>query len=119
MSETQNRLTPDLVVMAVETGMLDQSLPALRDVIATRLEIIERRTASQLNVGDRFFIKDCRPKYWNDLEVEFIKYDGQWLVCKIFHDYDRTMLQRRRGIGNGQIRLRTSHVGDITHQTEA
>lgn len=110
---SESKLTPDLVVMAIETGMLDDSLPALRSVIDERLVIVQRRRAASLAKGDRFYIKDCSPKKWNDVEATFDRVDGQWLVCTI-HDYDAARLKASK-----TVRLRESHVGHISHKVGA
>ncbi len=101
---SEQKLTPDLVVMAIESGMLDQSLLAIEASVAVRKEILTKRIAANLNAGDRFLIKDCRPKYWNGEEVEFIKHDGIWLVCEVLYP--------TQGMSRS-VRLRSSHVGTI------
>lgn len=98
-----NRLTPELVVMAIESGMLDNSLSAIEATLDTRKEILNRRAAASLNTGDHFLIKDCRPKYWNGEEVEFLKRDGMWLKCKVLNP---RIVERT-------VRIRESHVGTI------
>lgn len=96
----QPTLTPELIAMAVQTGMLDDSLPAFKEAINARLDIIQKRLASSLDPGDEFLVKDCLPKKWNGELVRFEKHDGIWLVCKVVHS-------------GAPVRLRTSHVGTI------
>lgn len=103
----QPTLTPELVSMAVSTGMLDGSLIALRESISARLEVLENQKRYALTPGDQFFIKDCRPKKWNGIIVTFVKNDGIWIVCTV----DPAVAQ---SIGASQtVRLRTSHVGSV------
>jgi hypothetical protein len=99
------RLTPELVSMAIEGGMLDDSLTGLREVLNTRLDLIDRRTAASLEPGDRFYVKNCKPKKWNGVIVQFQKHDGMWLVCEA-EPYGHVM------------RFRTSHVGTILRKGE-
>lgn len=94
----QNQLTPELVVMAIEAGMLDDSLQAIEATLDARKEIIQKRKAAALNKGDEFIIVNCSPKKWVGERVTFDKHDGMWLVCK----YE-----------GRNIRLRASHVGTI------
>lgn len=108
--DTQPKLTTDLVVMAIQTGMLDTGLEAIRLSVIARDELLEMRTAASLNLDDRFLIKDVRPKKWEGVEVRFTGRENSWLVCEIFHDYDRSALQQR------VVRLKNSHVGTITHK---
>ena len=96
---TDTKLTPELVAMAIETGMLDANLPALKNIIDVRIEILDKRAAASLNPGDQFRVKDCRPKKWEGELVTFRKHDGIWLECE-------------HGVGK-IIRLRPSHVGTV------
>lgn len=98
MNDTQ-KLTPELVSMAIESGILDDSLPALKEVLNARRDVLNARKAGSLNKGDQFNIKDCSPKKWNGVLVEFVKHEGIWLVCTVVADRNRT------------IRLRDCHVG--------
>lgn len=93
-------LTPELIAMAIDTGMLDAALPALRESVRKRLDIIEKRKAGELNKGDEFLIKDCSPKKWNGELVRFEEHDGMWLVCTVV-------------VTGKKLNLRTSHVGTI------
>lgn len=105
----QQKLTPELVVMAIEAGMLDDSLLAIEASLDNRKEILSKRAAGNLDTGDRFLVTNCRPKKWNGVEVEFIKHDGIWLVCKVIYP--------TAGMPS-QVRLRSSHVGPITLQSK-
>lgn len=105
MSDTP-KLTPELVSMAIENGMLDASLPALRSVLNVREEVLNKRAAGNLNPGDQFTIKDCSPKKYNGVRVEFVKHDGMWLVCRVTSQYAQHHL-------GSSIRLRASHVGTV------
>jgi hypothetical protein len=101
MNDTQQRLTPELVVMAIQGGMLDASLDALKDVVNLRREVLDVQAANALRKDDTFLIKDCSPKKWNGQQVRFTgERDGIWLVCVTTS-------------GGRQIRLRKSHVGTI------
>lgn len=102
---TDTRLTPELVAMAIEAGMLDASLPALRSVIDVRLDILEKRAAASLNPGDQFIVKDCRPKKWEGRRVMFVKHDGMWLECRLVAFSGQPL--------GDKIRLRASHVGTV------
>lgn len=96
---SQPALTPDLVSLAIEHGMLDSALPALADVIRSRQEVLDNQKRYSLTRGDRFIIKNCSPKKWNGQQVTFVENDGMWLVC--------------RSHTGSTIRLRTTHVGTI------
>ena len=108
--DTDKRLTPELIVFAIQTGLMDESLVAIKAALEARIELVEMRAAANLNLNDRFLVKDCRPKKWNGVEVRFTGREGIWLVCEVFHEYDRSALKAR------VIRLRTGHVGTVTHR---
>lgn len=110
------RLTPELVVMAIQAGMLDDSLPALQDVIRKRKEVVADHKAATLTPGTRFLVKDIRPKKYEGLTVTFVKYEGMWLVCHM-DDIDTRRINNMSPSYPTElfrtIKLRTSHVGTI------
>lgn len=125
MTEQQTpTLTPELVVMAVQAGMLDASLPALRDVIRERQSVIAVRKAYELTPGERFIVKDVRPKKWEGLTVTFVRHEGMWLVVHL----DEADARRIHNIGMHltgaalrpflELKLRHSHVGTIMPKVE-
>lgn len=100
MNDATPTLTPELIGMAIQTGMLDASLPALKAAIDSRQSILDKRAAGSLNRDDEFLIKNCSPKKWNGELVRFIEHDGMWLKCRV--------------VRTGEpVSLRASHVGTI------
>lgn len=97
-------LTPELVSLAISNGMLDESLPALKEIIKSRIEVLDNKKRYSLKPGDKFIIKDCSPKKWNGQAVTFVRNDGMWLVVETDDPRGRMM------------RVRTGHVGTILGQ---
>src|SRR6478735_5550219 len=81
--ETEKKLTPELVLMAITSGMLDDSLDALKEVIRSRKDILNVRKSASLEPGDTFITQNVRPKKWEGLIVEFVRHEGIWLVCRL------------------------------------
>lgn len=115
--EPQQKLTPELVIMAVQAGMLDSALPHIKEAVRLRTEVLNVTAANSLIAGDRFTITNCSPKKWNDVLVEFTgKRDGIWLVCKIVHDQDVRIIKKCDQYLVDffrEVRLRSCHVSEI------
>jgi hypothetical protein len=120
----EQRLTPELVAVAINGGMLDASLDALRECIRTRQEVIAKNKAGSMLPGDRFLTQNISPRKWEGVEVEWTgRRDGRvWLVCEIVHDQDARKVQNYSLPGEvpvlfKQVKLRESHIGTWTrHQ---
>jgi len=120
-SNQKQQLTPDLVVMAIQGGMMDDALTFIEDAVRSRREVKAVNVAGSLLPGDRFLVTNCSPKKWNGVEVEFTgKREGIWLVTRIVHDLD---VMRLHNCSEQYItffreqKFRTSHVGVLTrHQ---
>jgi hypothetical protein len=125
MNDSASKLTPELVLMAINGGLLDPALDNIKEAIRIRREVIAKNKAGSMIPGDRFFIKDCSPKKWNGIEVTYKSRDGMWLVCDITHPGDARSLNRYGLPGDvpqafREIKLRETHVGTFTrHQMTA
>lgn len=101
------QLTPDLALLAINHGVLDDHLDMLLDAIRSRREIASSRKATSLKPGDEFFIVNISPKMLTGERVKFLQHDGQWLQCEfVGHPPGKY----RQG---DKVKLRHSHVGAI------
>lgn len=107
MTEPRQQLTPDLVGLAIQHGMLDDSLDALRDIIARRKELLAKEKAHSLLPGETFLATNISPKKLNGVTFRFIEWDGGWLRCEFHNQWERPSNYSRI------IKLRESHVGTI------
>jgi hypothetical protein len=103
-------LSPELVLMAIKQGMLDDSLSEILDVARDRREVAATRKAINLDAGDEFLVINISPKYLAGERVKFVRHDGNWLECT-FLNWPGGKFRR------GQtIKLRHTHVGAIVHR---
>jgi len=125
MSEQQTpRLTPELVLMAVQHGMLDDSLDVIRTAISDRLKVIADAAATSLMPGDKFTIHNISPKKYDGLMVEFTgKREGIWLHCLLstadasrVNNIDRAYVEAHQSFR--LVKLRTTHVNVIFRKAD-
>jgi hypothetical protein len=109
--DNKPKLTGELIIMAIASGLMDESLDAIEASFRSRAEVLELRNAAGLNLDDRFLIKSVRPKKWEGIEVRFTGRENSWLVCEVYKEDDRLNFNQR------VIRLKNSHVGYITHRS--
>lgn len=108
MTDTEKpRLTGDLVTMALENGLLDESIPAIQLVLDHRKEYLQNRKVAALVSGDRFYVQNCSPKKWIDELVEFRYRDGIRIVTHLTEEQQRRLKCGR--VAN----FRVSHVGYV------
>ena len=119
MNDAPPTLTPQLVVMAIESGMLDDSIDAIQAVLSARKDTVRQRKADHLVPGDQFIVVNVRPKKWEGLTVTFKRREGIWLVvdlsiedaCRL-HNADRAYVEAAGSIFR-EVKLRNSHVGTV------
>jgi hypothetical protein len=90
---------------------MDDSLDSIIDAAIARREVAASRKALNLNRGDRFRMKNIKPKYLTACEVEFLEFEGNWLVCRMI-DYAGSKFTQ-----GSIIRLRHTHVGTVTRKS--
>lgn len=102
------QLTPELALMAIRQGLLDDNLEQVLDEARARRDLVAARKAVHLEAGDEFYIVNISPKKLDGERVRFVKHDGQWLVCRLVSPFPP------RGYSREQvIKLRHSHVGTV------
>jgi hypothetical protein len=115
---SEQKLTPELVVMAISGGLLDVSLDAMQASIRARKEILAKTKVSSMMPGDRFYLTNISPKYLADLEVEYEGRDGMWLQVYIVNDREFDSLNRHHASGGRRwlrnLKVRESQVGTFT-----
>lgn len=110
MSESpEPQLDPEIFRMAVTEGMIDDHLDNLAHVIRLRKEYLAANRAAALVSGQYFYLRNIVPKNMSGEQVEFVRRDGMWLVCKV-SSTGTTRFPR-----GATIRLRESHVGTIVY----
>lgn len=108
MHDDANKLTPELVSIAIQAGYLDIGLDALADGIRRRKELLAKEKAHKLLPGMQFLAKDISPKKFNGVEFRFRGFEGNWLLCEFVHPFEKPDNY------SSKIKLRESHVGTIT-----
>lgn len=108
MHNDANKLTPELVSYAIQSGMLDIGLDALDEGIRRRKELLAKEKAHKLLPGHQFLAKDISPKKLNGVEFRFLGWDDSWLRCEFVNLFEKPDRYSSR------IKLRESHVGTIT-----
>lgn len=103
-------LNADLVILALNHGVLDDGLDSIIRAANTRRQYLAASKAITLKPGDQFYLVNIKPKYLSGCRVEYRERDGDWLVCRMMeHASDR--------FSHGSIiRLRNSHVGTVVPQ---
>lgn len=105
-----SQLTPDLVLMAINEGLMDEALDSIGTAVHNRRRFLAASKATMLKPGDTFYLVNISPKYLTGCRVKFRERDGMWLVCE--------MMEHASGkfpIGS-VIRCRDSHVGTVRPQ---
>lgn len=120
MSQEAKHLTPELVLMAITGGLLDNSLDAIRETVRTRREVLAKNKAGSMLPGDRFYIKDITPAKWDGLEVTYLGREGRvWLKCRLSKEDTMRLMNCDEYLWEhfNIVKLRESHVGTFTrHQ---
>lgn len=108
MNDNLTKLTPELVSMAISSGMLDESLGAFEEVFRRRRELLAKEKAHALLPGTQFLATNITPKKLSGIEFRFLGWDGKWLRCEFVNSFERPANRARVQL------FRELHVGTIT-----
>lgn len=107
---SENKLNAELVIQAINLGMLDEDLDQIRETLNSRRDLVASRKALSLDSGDEFLIVNIKPKMLEGEHVKLLGFDGQWLDCE-FISYPPGKYRQGQ-----KVKLRHSHVGAIVHR---
>lgn len=74
-------LSPELVMLAVGHGLLDDGLDEIYKSIERRRRAIAAGRASQLLIGDKFYITKITPKAFDGLRARVVGFKGTGIEC--------------------------------------
>lgn len=109
MTTPDPRLDGNLIHLAIQNGLCDDSLDMLIESARGRQRLLADRKAVMLEPGDRFYVTNISPKKLSGTLVEFKGRDKDgWLICEIISYVDAN--RYRRG---SELLLRNTHVGTV------
>ncbi len=90
---------------AIVGGEFDGILNVMRDAIRTREEIVARRVADSVEIGDTVVLTKLRPKYLSGLKAAVIDKHGQKITVKIDTDADTGRFSNELGLLPGMYEV--------------
>jgi hypothetical protein len=109
-----SELNKDLVLLAIQRGMLDYGLAEIASAVHRRQQAAASARASRLMVGDIFRIDRISPKAFEGLRAEVVGFKGTSVEAKLLEDAGYV---RNRGNypADRTLTIPTSCVGEVLH----